>query len=91
MHRSRPPPTCSVKAGIAPVMLGDTVTGEAREVAKVYAALVRQIRARGEPFAPPVALISGGECTVTLPPGMQRTRRSLQRVPAVARSGTARP
>jgi glycerate 2-kinase len=59
------------KAGITPVILGDTVTGEARDVAKVYAALVRQIRARGEPFAPPVALISGGECTVTLPPGVR--------------------
>ncbi|MEP6608701.1 MAG: glycerate kinase [Burkholderiaceae bacterium] len=56
-------------AGINAVLLGDTVTGEAREVAKVYAALVREIRDRGQPFAPPVALISGGECTVTLPSG----------------------
>jgi glycerate 2-kinase len=56
-------------AGVAPVILGDTVTGEAREVAKVYAALAREIRAHGAPFAPPVALISGGECTVTLPAG----------------------
>lgn len=56
-------------AGVQPVILGDTVTGEAREVAKVYAALVREIRAHGAPFAPPVALISGGECTVTLPAG----------------------
>jgi glycerate 2-kinase len=55
--------------GVRAVILGDTVTGEAREVAKVYAALVRQIRQHGTPFAPPVALISGGECTVTLPPG----------------------
>jgi hydroxypyruvate reductase len=30
------------------------------------AALVREIRAYGAPFAPPVALVSGGECTVTL-------------------------
>ena len=56
-------------AGIQPVILGDTVTGEAREVAKVYASLIREIRAYNEPFEPPVALISGGECTVTLPPG----------------------
>jgi hydroxypyruvate reductase len=54
------------RAGITPVILGDTVTGEAREVAKVYAALVREIRAYAAPFTPPVALISGGECTVTL-------------------------
>lgn len=52
--------------GITPVVLGDSVTGEASEVAKVYAALVRQIRMHGEPFNPPLALISGGECTVTV-------------------------
>ena len=56
------------QAGVPPVILGDTVTGEAREVAKVYAALAREIVARRAPFAPPVALISGGECTVMLPP-----------------------
>jgi hydroxypyruvate reductase len=52
--------------GITPVVLGDSVTGEASEVAKVYGALVRQIAKHREPFAPPVALISGGECTVTV-------------------------
>jgi hydroxypyruvate reductase len=52
--------------GITPVVLGDTVTGEASEVAKVYAALAREIRGYGQPFKPPVALISGGECTVTV-------------------------
>ncbi len=52
--------------GIQPVILGDTITGEAAEVAKVMAALVREIRTYGKPFRPPVALISGGECTVTI-------------------------
>lgn len=52
--------------GIRPVILGDTVTGEATEVAKVMAALVRELRRYRAPFPPPVALISGGECTVTL-------------------------
>jgi glycerate 2-kinase len=52
--------------GINPVVLGDTVTGEASEVAKVYAALVREIRGFGQPFVAPVVLISGGECTVTV-------------------------
>jgi hydroxypyruvate reductase len=52
--------------GIKPVILGDSVTGEASEVAKVYGALARQIDAHAEPFARPVALISGGECTVTV-------------------------
>ena len=45
--------------GIRPEILGDTITGEAREVGREMAALAR--RSKG-----PAALISGGECTVTL-------------------------
>jgi len=45
--------------GIAPVVLGDDITGEAREVARDMAARARA--AHG-----PAALISGGECTVTV-------------------------
>ena len=52
--------------GIHPVILGDTVTGEAAEVAKVMAALVHEVKTYGTPWKPPVALISGGECTVTV-------------------------
>lgn len=51
---------------IHPAILGDSVTGEAREVAKVYGALAREIKHHGLPWEPPVALISGGECTVTV-------------------------
>ncbi len=52
--------------GIPAVILGDSVTGEARDVAKVFAALVKEVRQYGHPWKPPVALISGGETTVTL-------------------------
>jgi len=52
--------------GIEPMILGDSITGEAREVAKVMAAIAREIRNHGAPFKPPVALLSGGECTVTV-------------------------
>jgi hydroxypyruvate reductase len=52
--------------GIHTMNLGDSVTGEASEVAKVYAALARQIAQHADPVKPPVALISGGECTVTV-------------------------
>lgn len=56
--------------GVRAVILGDSVTGEAREVAKVYGALAREITQygaqHGAPLKPPVALISGGECTVTV-------------------------
>jgi hydroxypyruvate reductase len=44
---------------IKPVVLGDTITGEARDVGREMAALAR--RTQG-----PAALISGGECTVTI-------------------------
>ena len=52
--------------GVTPMVLGDSVTGESSEVAKVFAAIARQLRLHGHPFAPPVAVISGGETTVTL-------------------------
>ena len=52
--------------GVTPLVLGDSVTGEAAEVAKVYAALAREVRIHAHPARPPVALISGGETTVTV-------------------------
>ena len=52
--------------GVAPLVLGDSVTGESREVAKVYAALAREVRLHAQPVRPPAAIISGGETTVTL-------------------------
>lgn len=54
------------RQGVRPLVLGDSVTGEAREVAKVYAALAREVRLESQPVPAPVALISGGETTVTL-------------------------
>jgi hydroxypyruvate reductase len=52
--------------GVTPVVLGDSVTGESSEVAKVFGAITRQMHAHGQPAKPPVALISGGETTVTV-------------------------
>jgi len=49
--------------GIRTRNLGDLITGEAREVASTQEALARQIAGRGEP---PIAIVSGGECTVTV-------------------------
>jgi glycerate 2-kinase len=66
-HRSLEAAAAVFRAqGIQPVILGDTITGEASEVGKVMAALAREIRTHNAPFERPVALISGGECTVTL-------------------------
>ena len=64
--------------GIAAAVLGDTVTGEAREVAKVYAALAREVRGHGQPWPTPIALISGGECEVTLPRSNPRERTAIK-------------
>jgi len=53
-------------AGIAAYVLGDEIEGESREVGKVHAALARQVARRGQPFARPCVLLSGGETTVTV-------------------------
>lgn len=52
--------------GITPLILGDTVTGEAREIAKSYAAFAKEIRCYPHRLKAPVALLSGGETTVTV-------------------------
>lgn len=51
---------------IMPVILGDAVTGEAREIARSYAALAKEIHAYPQFLKAPVALLSGGETTVTV-------------------------
>ncbi|MCA1908721.1 MAG: glycerate kinase [Magnetospirillum sp.] len=53
-------------AGVTPLVLGDAIEGEAREVAKVMAAIARQAAAHGQPTPPPCVLLSGGETTVTV-------------------------
>lgn len=52
--------------GYAPHILSDAIEGEARDVGKVLAALALQVAERGQPFAAPCAILSGGETTVTL-------------------------
>jgi hydroxypyruvate reductase len=47
-------------------VLGDEIEGESREVGKVHAALARQVARRGQPFAAPCVILSGGETTVTV-------------------------
>jgi hydroxypyruvate reductase len=54
------------KAGVIPMILGDALEGEAREVGRVMAGIARQVALRGQPAVPPVVLLSGGETTVTM-------------------------
>jgi hydroxypyruvate reductase len=53
-------------AGVAPLILGDAIEGEAREVGKVMAGIARSVRAHSVPLGPPAVIISGGETTVTV-------------------------
>lgn len=74
--------------GIATLVLGDAIAGEARDVAQVVAAIVKEAHWRGEASLGltqkrPLAIISGGECTVTL-----RTRVMLnESTPSRSRGG----
>lgn len=52
--------------GIPAHILSDAIEGEAREVAKMHAAIAREVRSKARPFTAPVVLLSGGETTVTL-------------------------
>ena len=53
-------------AGVEAHILSDEIEGESREVGKVHAALARAVARRGEPFAKPCVILSGGETTVTV-------------------------
>jgi len=54
------------RAGVAAMILSDSIEGEAREVGKVMAGIARQVATHGEPCAAPCVLLSGGETTVTV-------------------------
>lgn len=51
---------------ITPLILTESLTGEAREAAKFHAAIARQIVTRDQPLPRPCAILSGGETTVTV-------------------------
>ncbi|MBL8489488.1 MAG: glycerate kinase [Rhodocyclaceae bacterium] len=52
--------------GIPAHILGDALEGEARDLGCAMAGMARQVARRGQPFAPPCLLLSGGETTVTV-------------------------
>ena len=53
-------------AGVPAYILGDSLEGEARDLGKAMAGIARQVATRGQPFAAPCVLLSGGETTVTV-------------------------
>ena len=61
--------------GMEAHILSDEIEGESREVGKVHAALARAVARRGQPFAKPCVILSGGETTVTVRPQPAGTPR----------------
>ena len=55
--------------GVDAVILSDSIEGEAREVAKVHGAIIREMVMRDRPFSKPAILLSGGETTVSISEG----------------------
>src|SRR2546426_3610947 len=54
------------KAGYKTQVLSIQITGEAREAGRIFGSIARDIRDNALPFAPPGALVAGGETTVTV-------------------------
>jgi glycerate 2-kinase len=59
----------AVKAGLTPLILGDAIEGESRELGIVMAGVARSVRLNGFPVKAPAILLSGGETTVTIGKG----------------------
>ena len=56
----------AARLGIGPLILGDAIEGEAREVGKALAGIATSCGRHGVPARKPCVLLSGGETTVTL-------------------------
>lgn len=52
--------------GLTPIILGDALEGEARELGTVMAGIARSVANRAQPGPAPAVLLSGGETTVTI-------------------------
>lgn len=52
--------------GVTPLVLGDSIEGESRDIAYMHAAIARQAFLHGEPARRPCVILSGGETTVTV-------------------------
>jgi glycerate 2-kinase len=59
----------AAKAGLTPLILGDAIEGESRELGIVMAGVARSVRLNGFPVKAPAVLLSGGETTVTIGKG----------------------
>ena len=54
------------RLGYRSLILSSKIEGEAREVAKAFAAVGKEVLSSGHPLKPPACILTGGETTVTL-------------------------
>jgi glycerate 2-kinase len=52
--------------GFRTLVLSSAIAGETREIARMHAAIAREVAESGRPVRPPACIITGGETTVTL-------------------------
>ena len=78
------------RAGVTPIILGNAIEGEAREVALVHAGIARQAAEYGQPAPRPCVILSGGETTVTVR-GNGRGGRNAEFLLALAVALDGRP
>lgn len=74
--------------GYETLYLGSAIQGESREVAKVLGGIYNEIESKHTDFAPPIAIISGGETTVTVKGsgmGGRNQEMALSIVPIIAK------
>jgi hydroxypyruvate reductase len=60
---------CARRLGFRTLVLASEVQGETRDVARMHAAMARELASAGQPVKPPACLITGGETTVTIKGG----------------------
>ncbi len=74
--------------GYRTLYLGSAIQGESREVAKALGGIYKEIESRHTEFTPPIAVISGGETTVTVKGngmGGRNQEMALSIVPIIAK------
>ena len=73
------------RLGLSPLILGDALEGESREVGTVMAGIAKSVAMHGQPIQRPAVLLSGGETTVSIgPEGAGRGGRNTEFLLALA-------
>ena len=79
------------KAGVAPLLLGDSLEGEAYEVGKIMAGIAASAATHGHPLPAPCVLLSGAEQRTVTVRGKGRGGRNVEFLLATAVALNGRP